>query len=367
MTDLLKDMMNERADGIGAPNLDVPAMVREGDQRATRRRNGVLGLVAAAAVVAGIAVPTLSLDRDTAREVEPASLFAGQQPSWAVGSTVHVGGEQIDVGRPVSELFVTTDGVVFTDERGTVYASDGTGTPEEIGAADRSFGSLVGDGSRAGWIEHEGGSAPVFVIYDQSTGERQEADYDTAGQGATEYHPSLFAIDGDDAYLRDARGMIRWDLASGRQTLLGRPQGAEVADVKSGVIAYTLPADDAGALVFAGRDFTGGTRLSLPPQDLTLNPSGTRLLGAGPGPSVGVVDTSTGELWPVTASGYGQITPVAWVDDDTYAAVGSRPPTGPDQEDLLSCDVGDPSCTVLAADFTEASESVVFSLGFPRR
>ena len=33
MTELLKDMMHDRADSLGAPDLDVLAMVREGNRR----------------------------------------------------------------------------------------------------------------------------------------------------------------------------------------------------------------------------------------------------------------------------------------------------------------------------------------------
>ena len=38
MTELLKDMMNDRADSLGAPDLDVLGMVREGNRRVQRRR-----------------------------------------------------------------------------------------------------------------------------------------------------------------------------------------------------------------------------------------------------------------------------------------------------------------------------------------
>ena len=131
MTELLKDMMNDRADSLGAPDLDVLGMVREGNRRVQRRRTAVLGAGVAAVVVAAIAVPRmLTDDPDAARELDPApaSAFATPQPAWATGSTVHVGAETFDVGHRVSELFVTTAGIVFADDSGTVYASDGSDT-----------------------------------------------------------------------------------------------------------------------------------------------------------------------------------------------------------------------------------------------
>ena len=267
------------------------------------------------------------------------------------------------MGHRVSALFVTTAGIVFADDGGTVYASDGTGAPAEIGTADLSEGSLLGEGSRAAWIEPRVGAAPEFTVYDQATGETQQATYDTAGEGATEYHPSLFAIDGDDVYLRDARGVIRWDLATEEQTLLGRPAGLEIQDVKSGIIAHTLP-KGGGVNVYADTDFGTGGPLNNLTQAMTLNPSGTRLLGSGPGPGPVVTDTTTGEMWPVTTYAYGEVAPVAWLDNDTYSAVGSKPIDGPARQDLLTCDMGNPNCTVVASDFAGESESVVFSLGF---
>jgi hypothetical protein len=362
MTELLKDMMNDRAGSLDAPDLDVLGMVREGNRRVQRRRTAVLGAGVAAAVVAAIAVPSiLTNDPDTARELGPASAFATPQPAWATGSTVHVGDESFDVGHRVSELFVTTAGMVFADDSGTVYASDGTGAPTEIGTADLSEGRLLGEGSRAAWIEPRVGAAPEFTVYDQATGETEQATYDTAGEGATEYHPSLFAIDGDDVYLRDARGVIRWDLPSGEQTLLGRPQGAEIQDVKSGVIAHTLPEGD-GVKFYAGTSFGNGGPLEVV-QTSALNPSGTKLLGIGVGAEAVIVDTATREITLPEAPGYDEPSPFAWVDDDTYVATATKATGTTDEQDLLTCDIGG-GCTVAYADFAEESESVVFSLGF---
>lgn len=364
MTELLKDMMNDRAGSLHAPDLDVLGMVREGNRRVQRRRTGVLGAGVAAAVVAAIAVPSmLTNNPDAARDLVAASTFATPQPAWAAGSTVHVGDEQFDVGHRVSELFVTTAGIVFAVDSGTVYASDGTGAPAEIGRADLGHGHLVGDGSRAGWIDHPDGRAPVFTVYDQATGDAEQVVYDTAGEGATEYHPSLFAIDGDDVYLRDARGVIRWDLATEEQTLLGRPAGLEIQDVKSGVIAHSLPKGD-GVSFYAGTDFGTGGPLEVVQQS-TLNPSGTKLLGIGVGSGVAVVDTASGEVsYPqVPTGGYNEASPYVWLDDDTYVATATKAAGAMEQQDLLTCDIAG-GCTVAYADFAGDSDSVVFSLGF---
>ena len=358
MTDLLTELMHDKADSLGAPDLDVLAMVREGNRRVRRRRNAVLGAGIAAVVVAAIAVPTMLVNgRDTAREVQPTSIFATPQPAFATGSTVHVGDRSFDVGRAVQALYVTTAGIVFADAAGIVFATDGTEQPEEIGKADLSYGSLVGDGSRAGWIEQQVGRAPVFTVWDQATGKRQTLEFDTAGEGATEYDASLFAIDGDDVYLRDARGMIRWNVESGDLTGLGRPQGAEIFDVKSGVIAHMLTRVN-DFEVFASTDFGGGS-----PLDLTyvraLNPSGTMLLGQLYDGVAVVADTRDGSITPLSTPGYTQLQPYAWLDVDSFAAVARRQGDAP-RDDVLACDV-DGGCTVVSPDLPESS---VLSVGY---
>jgi hypothetical protein len=362
MTELLKDMMNDRAGSLDAPDLDVLGMVREGNRRVQRRRTGVLGAGVAAAVVAAIAVPTmLTNDRDTARELGPASAFATPQPAWAIGSTVHVGDEQFDVGHPVSGLFVTTAGMVFADDSGTVYASDGTGAPAEIGTADPSEGRLLGDGSRAAWIEPRVGAAPEYTVYDQETGEVARSAFQTGDDGATEYDTALFAVDGNDVYFRDSRGIVRWDVESDVQTSLGRPMGADIQDVKSGVIAHSLPVGDSVSF-YAGTSGGAGGPLDVI-QNGALNPSGTKLLASGLDADAVIVDTATGEITSPVAPGYDEPSPYAWVDDDTYVATATRATGSTDQQDLLTCDIGG-GCTVAYADFAGESESVVFSLGY---
>ena len=228
--------------------------------------------------------------------------------------------------------------------------------PEEVGNADLSDGSFVGDGSRAGWIEQQVGRAPVFTVLDQATGKRQILEYDTAGEGATEYHASLFAIDGDDVYLRDARGLIRWNLESGDLTGLGRPQGGEIFDVKSGVIAHLLTRVD-DFEVFASTDLGRGT-----PLDITyvraLNPSGTMLLGQLYDGVAVVADTRDGSITPLSTPGYAQLQPYAWLDVDSFAAVARKQGDAP-RDDVLACDVGG-GCTVVSPDLPD---SVTFSVG----
>lgn len=363
MTELLKHMMSDRADSLGAPDLDVLRMVREGNRRASRRRAAVLGAGAAAAVVAVVAVPVLlPAARDAGREVTPTSVFVEAQPAYATGSTVHVGHQQFDVGHDVSGLVVTTEGMVFTDGEGTVYASDGSASPVGIGS-NGGPGRLVGDGSRAAWIEYPRGAPPEYTVYDQATGEVTRSPFRTGTDGATEYDAALFAVDGDDVWFRDSRGVVRWDLESGAQTELGRPLGAEIQDVKSGVIAHSLPREGTTDVdVFAGNDFGEGGPLALVSSS-TLNPSGTRLLGVDPSTDPALADTVTGDVSVLDIRGYEQLNPYAWLDDDTYAAVAVTSGAGPRTLDLLTCEV-DRECTLFQADISPEGGGLALDMGY---
>ena len=100
MTELLKDLMHDRADTLGAPDLDVQGIVREGHRRVHRRRTAVVGAGVAAAVVAAIAVPTLLPEASQRATEEPtlSAAFTAREASYAIGSEVHIDGLTFDVG-----------------------------------------------------------------------------------------------------------------------------------------------------------------------------------------------------------------------------------------------------------------------------
>lgn len=368
MTELLKDMMNERADALGAPDLDVLGMVREGNRRVARRRTAVLGAGAAAAVVAAIAVPTLLPEAEQrAQEPSFASVFTAGEPSYAVGSQVYVDGRTFDVGRPVHAYVQTTVGVVFSDRSGTVWASDGTETVE-IGTTDAKRAHLEADGSRAAWTEYVDGAAPQYTVYDQASGEVERSVFQTGNDGPTEYDDALLAVDGDDVYVRDSRGIVRWNVETGDQTSLGRPLGAEVEDVKSGVIAYAIPnTDDAvgGTVIHFGRDFDTAVASGLRDTEvLALSPDGSTAVGEPTPDTPALADTATGEVTAIENPGYEYFTGFGWVDDDTYVGIGLGNPWVSTPADLLECEVGG-ACSVTGSAIGTLDAGLVVPLGVP--
>lgn len=370
MTDLLKDMLTDRADALDAPQLDVAAMVRDGDRQAARRRNAVVGLGAAAAVVTAIAVPQLlPQPSQTAREFSYAAAFEAGEPSYAVGSRVTVDGHTFDTGHQVHAMVQTTEGVVFTDEEGVVRAADGEETTR-IGQSttSRDFFALETDGSLVAWIEERPGRGPIFTAFDQATGETKTLDYVVRTVG-TEYSPDLWAVDGDDVWLRDDRGVVRWNVATGEQTELGAPRGLEIHDVKAGVIAYEqqLVGQPETPLRFS-RDGSvpfGGAATALRSEVVTLSPDGATALGEDEPDHPALADTSSGQVTPLEVpEGYGFFTGYGWADADTFVGLGLNQPWDSTPADLLTCEVGG-ACRVTAEDVGTQDGGLVIPVGRP--
>lgn len=364
MTELLKDLMHDRADSLGAPDLDVPGMVREGNRQVHRRRTAVLGAGVAAVAVAAIAVPTLLPETSRRGSEEPsvAAAFTAHEPSYAIGSEVHIDGLTFDVGHPINAFVQTTAGVVFSDKAGTVWASDGSQTVE-VGTTDAEQPHLEADGSRVAWTEYPLGAAPEYTLFDQTSGATMSTPFDTGNDGPTEYDDALFAVDGVDVYFRDSRGVVRWNVETGVQALLGRVKGATIDDVHAGVIAHRLPnagADLGGTSVYFGRHF-GDTPSTLY-HTLALSPNGAIALGESDPDRPALADTATGEVTPLDVPGYGFFAGYGWVDDDTFVAVGVNEPFDSTPVDLLECEVGG-KCTVTGSAVGSLEGGLIIPIG----
>ncbi len=121
MTGLLTDVMHDRADTLDAPDLDVAAMVRDGDRRAGRRRVvGLVGLTAASLVVAaGVTLPAL-LSGD-ARDADVSAPVVSYDLAYAVGSTIHDGSRTVETDVRISALVQGVSGYVVADRQGRVH------------------------------------------------------------------------------------------------------------------------------------------------------------------------------------------------------------------------------------------------------
>lgn len=369
MTEKLKDLMHERADGPDFAAPDLTTLTRNGDQRIKRRRaGGAVGALAALAVVGAVVVPQLSgggnsPGNDNQVAVEPP---ATNVVTWATGSVIHLGAETIDVGFDVNAFVRTSTGFVFADPQGHVYSVVG-GQVSDIGRTDAGHPRLVSDrdDSLAGWVANDG-AAPEFVVYDQATGETSaQSGATSAGMGelADESNPAYFyAIDDGTAYWRDERGAVSVDLDSGRTTVIDADarNGFDLIDVENGQIAFhgdggvKIGTSLEDAKTVPGVLESGGY---LSPQATYYAPDAEELV---------ILDVETGRDVTPSLDGYFFSTGYGWLDDDTVTVIALK-----DSEDaeggpisLLTCLVSAGSCEV-AEENAGTSADFQFPSGEP--
>lgn len=376
MTGLLKDVMHERADSLDAPDLDMAAIVRDGERRLGSRRRGVVGgLVAASvAVAAVVAVPLLrpadDVDGDVAGAVHSYDL------AYAVGSTIHDGRRTVETGVRISALVQGISGYVVADRQGRVHTVlDGEST--QVGRlADTDRGRLVSDDDVVAWVDAaEGGTLSVL---DLGTGERADIpatelpgepvsrDPSRVGGGGAD----VAAVDGRTVYVTDARGVMAWNVLDDEEpVLLPAPDGAEVEvlDVRDGQILHVArsfePQETDGSTTMVqvaelrtGQDLQDTRRL--PGTSGTLSPDGRRVVvvdRVSRRGSLSYYTTAVGEVsgntWtPVAPRGYDSFIAYQWLDADTFLADGLRLTADFAREDLLSCEATTAECTVVVAD-----------------
>lgn len=359
MTGLLNDVMHERADRAGTPDLDLDAIMTAGDRRVRGRRLttglavvGVAGVVA----VAGVALPGL-LDHDGA-PAPTTSPFAARDVSWAVGSTIHWGSQTFDVGQRVRSYVQTDDGFVWTSPDETVHLFDGSSS-RRIGRADGGYLATDDTGSLVAWTTP--GTAkrdPAYVGYD--TAARAVVDEVDAGSPADDGEVGqVMALDGSALYWRRGDDIVRHDLDGGDTVLWSQAAPADpatksepaiwqVADVADGAIAYFVERGDAWGLA-VGRGIEPDAPVLSTASNGYLSPDG-RYLASEQDDFIAVHDTTTGGEVGPDLSRYPYAVGYAWVDDDTVMAYGLKDidGDGPYAADMLSCDIG-ADCTVVAS------------------
>ncbi|MDN5851961.1 MAG: hypothetical protein L0K86_03780 [Actinomycetia bacterium] len=360
MNDLLSDTMRNRAEGVGRPLVDLDAVMKSGERR--RKRRGALVVAGAAAVCAIVGVGAVQVagtsDGAEAPGYAGKSSFVERKPTYATGSTIHYGNQQIDVDTKIHAFIQTDDGFVLGDPRGAVLFADGESV-QEIGDS-RKESPLVADesGSYAAWVDNTNDGPPEFVVYDTSTltevvrtseGNRPGKDAVVGG------HPRVIAVDGDRVYVRNARGLARIDIPSGHSELLrpGVDEDAEIVDVEDGLRLRRI--------------FTGNPDLgeSEPPGVIVRGQSGESLVVAGgrdlsPGAhyvtsdatdSEQIYDTRTGDEVVLDTEEYGFQFVTRWIDADTAVVGVLKDPDAANPEiSMLTCELPSGECEVAADD-----------------
>lgn len=349
----LSETMSERARLAEDGPIDLDSVIRAGDRR--RRIRAVTTTGVAVAAVAAIAVGGVALLPDDGQPVIAASRST---PSYATGSTIHLGDRAIDVGDHTIHSYVRTErGFVFSDENDDVYFADGASV-EKIGSGVVREGNLRSQdgGSYVAWVDN-GADTPEFVVYDTEsmTEVLRTSEGNDVNRGPNfETNPaSIVSIDGDDVYVINGGGLARVDVATGssEQIKTGGVSEFDVMDARNGLILHKRPGTywDGNAKRILGHDYSSeGTRLPAHTED--LSPDGQYAVGTtgsyDPPTRLRVVNTESGEVTQLRSPEYRWLVRPMWLDARTVLADG-RNRHAPN--DLVTCDIVTGDCKTVAA------------------
>ncbi|MFY9915352.1 MAG: hypothetical protein WAK18_11840 [Nocardioidaceae bacterium] len=373
MSELLKDVMNDRAVAAGGPHLDLDAIVSNGNKR-IRRNRVMVGVVATAAVIAAVfAVPAV-VDRDSLgqRNLQPATTkpaFATRTTSWAVDTTIYYGDDAIDVSpHTVTSLVQTDYGFVFTAVQGDhsgVYWTDAV-TTKRIGETNQVAGTILAaddSGPYVEWVDTDAKPLPEFVVFDTSTGKEvartSEGNIIPPDQTDEFVLPVVHAIDGETAYWHSSAGTVAYDLRSGNQQVVMPGTGPSyLFDVANGLFGHASFDDQASAVTTT----MSGRKPIIQGVNPVLSPDGTYVATTWQ-QTLRISDVATQRDVTPAARDYQTLLLTQWIDDTTYAAVGTTGDNifiGP--VDSLVCSVTDDSCLVQNAQIGPL-DRLVFPVG----
>ena len=343
MTGLLKDLMQERADSVGEPELDLASITRTGDRRVHARRTAWVGGIAAATTLAALVGPSLAgggADGST-HVAGDGTAASPRQLAWVVGSSLHRTGEpDVDLGTPVRAWVLQgdpqgrpgLDTVVYTDDDHRVHVwTDGTDRVVGRTVVPASgTAELVADVSDVAWVDAERG----LTRYDVSN---HTLAWVPAAPGSGT--PQVTAVDTGVVYAVDARGVVAWDASGGEVRVVDPDPARVVMDAEHGTMVRFLGNRRArvtgpgGGLTFSVDSFAN------------LSPDRT-MVAAESGDEGVLLDAATGERRPLD-SGHEWSLAYSWLDDDSVAVLAFDGLDGADgemQAFVQACDTVTGAC-----------------------
>ena len=382
MTGLLTSVLHERADAAPRPDLDLDAIIRDGDRR-VRRHRVTTGLVAAG--VAGVlAASTLALTAPRGGQddlVADSPGFADREPAYALGPSVHLGARTVDVGQPVASFVQTDDGIVYTTRNGDVRVYDGAAS-DVVGRAEGNRLRADDSGSLVSWVELADDGHPQYVVLDTARQEVVARVDDQAAGASLEAHDwgsQVFAVDDGSVYWRHGPDLVRYDVQAGRESVVhtstpladpptkGGPVVGQIVDVAHGTVAYTVEGgqDRWGVAVGPRPDPDGAVLVEPDSAHGVLSPD-ARLLAVEQFDTMAVVATDGGADVTPSVEGYAYVVAYGWTGDDTAAVIALRDYTDTRASgDVLSCDLGDDACTVVSSFDDVRASGLVLAGGDP--
>jgi hypothetical protein len=354
MNGMLHDLLSERANAAGSPDLDLQDLIAQGE-RAIRRRRGVAvgGTVAAVVltVAASFALGQVGNDRTSPPvgpptdppsnvDVTPDATDVSRPLTYGVGTTIHYGDRVIEAAEDPDGLYVFDDGLwFFTEGTSTthLYYTDGSSEPVEVARGiDRVTPGEVG--SLLVWLDEDD-----VVIYDTHVRDVvARVPLDERRYLANPIIPLEDAVywreyDDSDESISDGRS-VRYDLSTGTRTRVSRAE-ENAAEAR---------AAGSPRLVVGSADSTNSA------EDFTVIDSRLAFYTDRQGAPPPVFVAATGQRLRVSVpDGYDGETPgiFQWLDDDRFAMVVhgtagiGRVPTG----DLLVCRISAGRCHTVAS------------------
>jgi hypothetical protein len=356
MNGMLRELLSERADAAGTPDLDLGDLIARGERSVTRRRRVVVGGTAAAVVLtvgASFALVQVGNHRTSPPvgpptnppsnvDVTPDATDDSRPLTYGVGATIHYGDRVIEAEEDPDGLYVFDDGLwFFTGENeGTstthLYNTDGSSEPVEIARGiDRVTPGEVG--SLLVWLD--GDDVVIYNTHVRGVVARVPLNGQRLGNPIIPLEDAVYWREYDDSAesISDGRS-VRYDLSAGTRTRVSRAD--ERAAVARAAGSPRLVVGSADSTVSA-EDFTVvDSRLEIQTDAQGARPP-VFVAATGQRLRIGLPDGYDGESLGV----------FQWLDDDRFALVvqgtagiGSVP-TG----DLLVCRISAGRCHTVAS------------------
>lgn len=336
--DLLRSVLEERAESLTPPSVDLQAVLSSGLHRRRRRQAAVLAsAMAATCLIAGAAVALRHPGDGGGRGVgvasgSPAADVRTARASWAQGHDLHTADGVVRLPQEVRAFARTAVGYVAAAPDGTVWSvvdgrvsEVGTSDLGRPGTDDRSP-RLVADpvGRLAAWYDPDG-SDPAVLVLDQATGQATRVPW------AGVRH--LVAVSGQVVYVQTRDGLATLRTDSGVR---------DEPDVGPGRLAAVA----GDTQLFLGRD--GGATAVGPSGTAHLQDAYADVGYLSPGGAYASVDAdeplvyraADGERVDLGTTGFATV--VDWLDDRHAVLLAQPDPAGPVV--LETCTVPEGAC-----------------------
>ncbi len=359
MNGMLRDLLSERADTAGSPELDLRDLIAKGERSVRRRRRvAVGGTVAAVALTVGVSFALVQVGDDrtsppagpptsppSKADVAPDTTDGSRPLTYGVGATIHYGDRVMEAAEDPDGLYVFDDGLwFFTGENeGTstthLYYTDGSSEPVEIARGiDRVTPGQVG--SLLVWLD--GDDVVIYDTHVPGVVARVPLNGQRLGNPIIPLEDAVYWREYDDSAesISDGRS-VRYDVSAGTRTRVSRAN------------ERTVEARAAGSPILVVGSATSRFSVGIEPGFEVVD---SRLEGRAPEPGAPppVFVAATGERLRVSVpDGYdGEAMGLfQWLDEDRFALVVlgtagiGNVPTG----DLLVCRIAAGQCRTVAS------------------